>query len=183
MLEPLKLLSDVYDFPRIDRQILSRSPRRALFSLMMTWISATVVSSLRLLRCWGVSMATPITFGMNLSCIPILKSKSTDLIYFMLFYSFRLVSMLVSVNGARTRDLAYKRRDTVEDIFQQNWAVGYFLHISVLWLQPKPTRENKSENNICGCQISHCILGGDVGFDWIPSLLQFLLRLHELYPP
>lgn len=65
-------------------------------------------------------MATPVTFDMNLSCIPILKSKSTDLIHFMLFYSFRLVSMLVLVNRARTRDLAYKRRDTVEDIFQQN---------------------------------------------------------------
>lgn len=77
-------------------------------------------------------MATPVTFDVNLSCFPILKSKSTDLIYFMLFYSFRLVWVLVLVNHARTRDLVYKRRETVEDVFPQNRAVGYFLHISVL---------------------------------------------------
>lgn len=65
-------------------------------------------------------MATPVTFDMNLSCIPILKSNSTDLIYFQLFYSFRLAWMPVLVNPARTRDLACKHRDTVEDIFQQN---------------------------------------------------------------
>lgn len=65
-------------------------------------------------------MATPVTFDMNLSCISILKSKSTDLIDFILFYFFRLGSMLVLVNCVRTRDFAYKRRDTVEDIFQQN---------------------------------------------------------------
>lgn len=38
---------------------------------------------------------------------------------FMLLYSFGLAT-LVLVNHAGSRDLAYKCRDTVEDIFQQN---------------------------------------------------------------
>lgn len=43
-----------------------------------------------------------------------------------------------------------------------------------------PSEQN--EKNIYYCQITHCTLGVDVGFDWIPILLHFLLWLHETCP-
>lgn len=46
----------------------------------------------------------------------------------------------------------------------------------------QPFKKSKKENNIYYYQINHCILGGDISFDWIPTQLQFHKWFHEICP-
>lgn len=81
----------------------------------------------------------------------------------MLFYCFRLVLLLVSVTRAGIKIINAEAQ--LQRFSSKIEQCDISVHCcTVRDCSPNPPEKRKSENNICDCQISHCVLGGRCWF-------------------